>query len=289
MINHRLILTVLCIGSFLYGEQEPEKVFLKKYSKHSYIERRKNYATNEKHQSKRHVSTFVTRFARDVFLLHKNLCTWDTLKVAAAIVPTTLIAHHFDDKIQASFYDKHHHKNTNQLPHWTREFARHITGPTIGLLALQGFLSKNDDFRLTSHIMLIGVPILVFMNQFIKKMNFEICYRPWHEQFSCVKRSLGGFPSGHLSHAVYLAVLYGVRHGYKFALPLGCMSTFIAATFLSCNRHYLSQLIAGVGFGAVYGLAASKVVDYKLTHDIDIEIQAHYDNDGPSVTVAWRF
>lgn len=258
------------------------------WGKKEHVKKRNLFAKNNKTPSK-YISQFVTRFARDIYLLHKNLIDWNTFKVAAAIVPATLIAHHYDEKIQCTFYDKHHHKNINQMPHWTRELARHITGPTIGLLAIQGFLSKNDDFRFTSQIMLIGVPILVFMNQFIKKMNFEMCYRPWHEQFSCVKRSLGGFPSGHLSHAVYLTVLYGVRHGYQFALPLGCMSTFIGVTFLSCNRHYLSQLIAGIGFGAVYGLAASKVVDYKLKHDVDITINPQFEDGKPSLNITWNF
>lgn len=261
---------------------------IQKWSKKEYIKKR-SLIGKSKHTPSKYLSQFVTTFVRDVYLLHKNLINWDTLKVAAAIVPATLIAHHYDEKIQCSFYDKHYHKNINQMPNWTRELARHITGPTIGLLAIQGFLSKNDDFRFTNQIMLIGVPILVFMNQFIKKMNFEMCYRPWHEQFSCVKRSLGGFPSGHLSHAVYLAVLYGTRHGYKFALPLGLMSTFIGITFLSCNRHYLSQLIAGVGFGAVYGLAASKVVDYKLTYDISINIQPNPKHYTPSISVTYAF
>ncbi|RTL07043.1 phosphatase PAP2 family protein [Candidatus Dependentiae bacterium] len=259
-----------------------------KWSKKEQVKKRNAFAKNRQTPSK-YVSEFVTTFARDIYLLHKNLIDWDTLKVAAAIVPATLIAHHYDEKIQCTFYDKNHHKNIHQMPHWTRELARHITGPVIGLFAIQGFLSKNDDFRFTNQIMLIGVPILVFMNQFIKKMNFEMCYRPWHEQFSSVKRSLGGFPSGHLSHAVYLTVLYGVRHGYRFALPLGLMSTFIGATFLSCNRHYLSQLIAGVGFGAVYGLAAGKVVDYKLKHNIDIMIQPQFAGGKPSLSITWKF
>lgn len=289
MIRYRATALIMYIGS-LYCNDTLNIVSPPKSRSHkSYIKRRNDAALKKPHT--RYVSEFVTTFARNVYLLHRNLIDWDTLKVAAGIVPATLIAHHFDDKIQCTFYDKNNHKNINQMPHWTRELARHITGPTIGLLAIQGFLSNNDDFRLTNQIMLIGVPILVFMNQFIKKMNFEMCYRPWHEQFSCVKRSLGGFPSGHLSHAVYLAVLYGVRHGYKFALSLGCMSVFIATTFLSCNRHYLSQLIAGVGFGTVYGLSASKVVDFNLKHNQDIKIEGHYDSktQTPSLTISWRF
>ena len=69
------------------------------------------------------------------------------------------------------------------------------------------------------------------------------------------------------------------------------MSVFIATTFLSCNRHYLSQLIAGVGFGAVYALSASKVVDFNLKHNKDIKIEGHYDSktQTPSLTISWRF
>ena len=55
-------------------------------------------------------------------------------------------------------------------------------------------------------------------------------------------------------------VLYGMRFGYQFAVPLGAVTAFVGTTFLACNRHYFSQLIAGAGFGAIYALAANKVI-----------------------------
>src|SRR3546814_2989372 len=44
---------------------------------------------------------------------------------------------------------------------------------------------------------------------------------------------------------IYMTVLYGLRYGVKAAAPIGIFGTFLGVTFLNCNRHYLSQLVAG--------------------------------------------
>lgn len=253
----------------------------------NYIVRRIEAAKRQRESKTNYVSRFITTTAQNIFLLHKNLFHLDTLKVAAPIIPAVLTSYYFDNKIQSHFYDPIHHKNIHQTPFWLHRAAQHATGPTIAFLFLQGLFSTDKDLKYTSHIMLIGVPILNFMNQFIKKLDLDICRRPWHEDFSRHKRSLGGFPSGHLSHATYLAVLYGVRHGYKYALPLSCMSCFIGTVFLVNNRHYLSQLCAGIGFGAAYGLAASKVVDYHLEESVTIQPQ--YSDNQMGLKVSWQF
>ena len=278
----RLCKTSMCICGFI--------CFYFPYSfcsKKDYVMARNNYAQLQREHKTNYASRFVTELVQDVFLLHKNLFHSDSLKVVAPVLPTVLGTYCYDKKIQSYFYDPRCHKNINQFPRWTRELTRYITLPIIALFGIQGLLSRDDDLFYTAKIMLAGVPILVFMNQLIKKMNVEICYRPWHEDFSYEKRSLGGFPSGHLSHATYLAVLYGVRHGYRYALPLGCMSMFIGAVFLSCNRHYLSQLCAGVGFGALYGLAATKVVDYRLSGSITVAPAV--DNNSVGINLSWQF
>src|SRR5580692_13182516 len=91
-----LILTFCC----LYGQADTVKKVAVPYSKREYVNRRRMATLqHDKNKEGRYVSQFVTRFARDVFLLHRYLFDWDTAKVAAVIVPTVLIAHHFDDKI----------------------------------------------------------------------------------------------------------------------------------------------------------------------------------------------
>ena len=50
----------------------------------------------------------------------------------------------------------------------------------------------------------------------------------------------------------------------KFAIPLSILSAYVGATFVVCNRHYASQIAAGAGLGALYAVAASRVIDNKL-------------------------
>ena len=70
-----------------------------------------------------------------------------------------------------------------------------------------------------------------------------------------------------------MAVLYGMRYGVKAGFPLGLTAAMVGATFLSCNRHYLSQLIAGVGLGAMYAFAANKLIDSKLSGDYYVKMK----------------
>ena len=67
-----------------------------------------------------------------------------------------------------------------------------------------------------------------------------------------------------MANVVYMATLFGMRHGPAWGIPLGLFASFVFADFLNCNRHYLSQLVAGAGLGVIFAVAASKVVDKKL-------------------------
>jgi len=122
----------------------------------------------------------------------------------------------------------------------------------------------------------------------IKKFKFDACLRPWNGKFDKNERSYGGLPSGHVAEATYTAVLYGMRFGYQLAVPLGAVTAFVGVTFLACNRHYFSQLIAGVGFGAMYALAANKVVDSRLQKDLSLAMSVN-EQGGPSFGISYRF
>jgi membrane-associated phospholipid phosphatase len=285
------ILCLLVINSIMSASDQDNlsaKSNVSFWSQRAYIQRRNDAAQKDCKNGKLRFSGVIKRCGRDFALLHKNLFSWDTLKVAAVIVPSVAVAYKFDHKIHKNFYDVQHHKNVRQPPKWTRELARFITAPIIAGLGSQAFLSNDKEMRATSQVMLLGIPILIYVNELVRFLKFDICYRPWNGNFSSVKRTPGGFPSGHVSKSMYLAVLYGMRYGPKYAFPLGAMTAFIGTAFLAGNRHYLSQLIAGVGLGAIYGLAASKVVDYKLTHDCQLGFGVD-PQGGPNLSISWRF
>lgn len=253
------------------------------YSQYAYKQRRKNAFEHSTRASK-----VVTSILSDMIMLQRYLFTWDTVKLLAVIVPSVLATRQCDDKIHSNFYDHECHKNKNQVPGWVCELARVINGPIIALLGIEAFLSKDEDFRLTCQAMLVGVPFLIYVNQAIKKLRCDMSLRPWNGNFSCEERVSGGFPSGHVSKATYLAVLYGVRYGPKFAIPLSLLAAFTGTVFVISNRHYASQIVAGIGFGAAYALAADKLVSSKLTKNVafDVSINKY---GGPAVAVSYNF
>jgi hypothetical protein len=208
----------------------------------------------------------------DIAMLHRYLITWDSFKVIVAFFPPFIAARMVDEKLQNSFYDHHHHKNRNQLPKWCHGFSAKLIGVPAALIGTQAFLSRDCELATTARMLLVGLPFVTFGKDLIKKMRFQASLRPWHEDYSCEERSGGGFPSGHMAEATYTALLFGMRYGPKYAIPLGLISGAVGITFLTCNRHYLSQLVAGAGLGALYAFAAHKVVDDYMPEDLKLTV-----------------
>lgn len=234
------------------------------------------------------VAEFFSTVFSDVFYLNVNLFTWNSFKIVAATFPAFIAARMIDDKLHRCFYDKSCHKNINQLPNWCQGVARAAIGVPIVLLGFDAFFSKIDERRWTSQILLLGIPFVIWTKKLIKLAQFDGCQRPWNEFFDCENRSYGGFPSGHMAQALYMAVLFGTRYGPRMAVPLGLVASFIGVTFVTCNRHYLSQVVAGSVFGTLYALAASKLVDMKLADRVKLRIKV--DEEGRptlSAGISW--
>jgi membrane-associated phospholipid phosphatase len=91
-----------------------------------------------------------------------------------------------------------------------------------------------------------------------------------------------------MAQAMYVTVLYGMRYGPRYSIPLGLMAGFLGATFVSCNRHYTSQIVAGAAFGAMYALAANTLVSAKLTDRVKLGFK--FDAEGsPTFSLAFNF
>ena len=217
--------------------------------------------------------TFIKDLTKDAFLLQRYLFTWKTYKIIVGSFPIFILARMFDTKIQSCFYDPQHHKNVNQLPSWCEKLARFGVGAPIAALGSMAFIAKDPDLRETSRVFLLGMPFVVFGKDVIKNFNAECCLRPWNENFSCVKRSSGGFPSGHMAEITYITVLYGSRFGPKFGIPLGILAAFLGVSFISCNRHYTSQIVAGAALGTIYAYAASSLIDRNLSQNVKLSLK----------------
>ena len=64
------------------------------------------------------------------------------------------------------------------------------------------------------------------------------------------------FPSGHSSGTFATAAVFQRRYGWKAGLPAFGVAAYVAASRLSENKHYLSDVV----FGAAIGLAGGRTV-----------------------------
>ena len=200
----------------------------------------------------------------DAILLHVKLFTVDSVKIITAFTPFYLSARMIDEDVQQNFHDRECHVNINQFPQKCHEIAQKGVGVPMVFLSSLALWAPKENLRMTARMFAIGLPFVHSGKDIIKKLDNNICLRPWHENFSHHKRSTGGFPSGHMANVTYMTALFGMRHGWRWAVPLSLFAAFVFADFLNCNRHYLSQLVAGVGFGLIYAFAAQKVIERRM-------------------------
>lgn len=167
-----------------------------------------------------------------------------------------------DERIQREFYDRKKHENIHQLPPWLSSWGkkgfkqiRHFL-----LLALVWPSSHALSHEANLVLILCTVWMSVFkriLKNLVDSMHIRPALRPPNQAFP---RGMyfGGFPSGHVSQCfVAMLIVYhvwGLTNVMGIALVLQTLLTFVWV--VSANRHYLSQVIAGLALGAIYGFAA---------------------------------
>ncbi len=207
---------------------------------------------------------FIGEVIIDALMLNVHVFSMNTVKIMTGFTPFYLGARMIDEDLQLNFYDAREHKNVNQLPNCCYEMAKCGVAVPIILLSSLTVLGWNEDLRTTARLFLIGLPFVQSGKDIIKQLRFKACLRPWNERFSKKERSPGGFPSGHMANVVFMTALFGMRHGPVWAIPLGLVGTFVLVDFINCNRHYLSQLVAGGCLGLIFAFAANTVIEKKL-------------------------
>lgn len=226
----------------------------------------------------------------DAFQLHTNIFSCDSLKIVFMTVPFFIGSRIVDGHLQDHFFDHKEKKNINGPPKWFKDVAKYSIAPAIVLLGSKAFFSYDREEQITAQVMLTGIPFVFAAKDLIKKLRFKACLRPYHEKFSPEVRCPGGFPSGHIAEITYLATLYGIRYGFSYGFPLGLLAIFVGGTFLSCNRHYLSQMIAGASFGAIYAVAANKVVEDKICYERSMHFDLNFSAEkGVNLSFNMRF
>jgi membrane-associated phospholipid phosphatase len=243
--------------------------------------------------TKKTISSGIKTIAETVMLLHWHLFSFDSFKIISAASPFYCVTRGFDETVQDNFFDHTTKKNKNNPPKWCSQLARFSIAIPIAYFGAQAFLSRDDEFRITCQTFLLGLPFVLIAKDIIKRLKFEANLRPYHEKFSPHKRCGGGFPSGHMAEAVYTTALFGMRFGKRYVVPLSLIAGFLAIMFVSCNRHYLSQVVAGAAFGTLYAFSANKIVDYRLSlkqkEKENYQLHFTYENQKPGVCFAFQF
>lgn len=234
--------------------------------------------------------------AQDMVGINLNLFSFDTFKIFTIVFPFVVAGRMADGCLQSWFYDRKHHKNIRQLDDAFRQFSEHSIVFPVFLAGALSVAAHDEDLKATSRMFFKGLPFVLLISDAIKQWDDffvgEGCLRPWNEHFGRIKRSPGGFPSGHLASCTYAATLFGHRFGAKWAVPLGVLTAVVAISFLNCNRHYLSQIFAGAGVGAIFGIAASRQVDFRLSKQrkARVCVGADFDSQGsPAMKVGISF
>ncbi len=232
---------------------------------------------------------FAPNIFREALELNFNcFCSANSFMLITGIAPAYIAARMIDEDIHSCFYDEQFHKNCCQLPWWCHDVAKIGIGvPIVALGALTVF-GPSDEIRTTGRVFLVGIPFVIFGKEIIKKWSANHCLRPKNGNFCKFKRYYGGFPSGHMAEATYVAVLAGMRFGAKAAIPLSIFSLFVAGAFVNCNRHYLSQIVAGSAFGAMYALAANRVIEHEIDRKFKISLACNYEGS-PALSASYEF
>jgi len=253
------------------------------YSKNVY------YTKKIKKQQYMHkAARFFGEIIVDAVMLHVKLISMRSVHIITGFTPFYLASRMADERIQANFYDKSTHKNIYQLPQKCHDIAHYGIGVPMVFLSSLAVWGWNEDLRTTARIFAIGLPFVHSGKDIIKKLRFKSCLRPWNERFNKKHRSSGGFPSGHMANVVYMTTLFGMRHGPAWGIPLGLFASFVFADFLNCNRHYLSQLVAGGCLGMLFAYAANTVISQKLEARWSVECITT-PCDTTAFKVAYRF
>jgi membrane-associated phospholipid phosphatase len=239
-------------------------------------------------EKKNPIGEFIATIGCEIAGIFTHLFDWDTLKIVALTFPFFVGARLVDDKLHNCFYDFENHRNKHNPPGWCHDFAEwSVAGPMI-FCALEAVLARNDEFRETCRTYFIGMPFVISGKDLIKGLRFDSCLRPWNGKFGCECRASGGFPSGHVAEAVYAAVIFGLRYGPAAAIPFTMLAVGVGTTFITCNRHYLSQLVAGAGLGAMFGLAAHKFINEKMECKYNISLAVN-EQGGPCISFDYKF
>ena len=190
-----------------------------------------------------------------------NLLSWDTFKTGCVTLPLYSAARPLDHKIHKYFYDPVTHKNLHQPPNDFSKIAMNTAAIVIPIVFLRDAFSSDLYHKRRGEIFMTGLLLTWGTKNIFKLARTEGNKRPWHEKYSNECRAYGGNPSGHGALFGYITSFWFAEKGPLVGVPLALATGLGMSLAVASNRHYLSQVILGVGYGVVFGLAAHKTLE----------------------------
>lgn len=229
----------------------------------------------------------IQNFLYDTGVLHYELMSTESLKILALFGPVYIASRHIDDSIHSCFYCPETHKNLRSMDSRMCKFF--VDAPLVicGALGVGMFNPWNTEFALSARVFSSGLLPIWLVKNFFKEVRHVGCLRPRCEFFNRRKVYYGGCPSGHMAYMAYAATFWGLHYGWKWGVPLGLFAVGTFAASINCNRHFVSQLIAGTGLGLAYGIAANKVISCYESNSFACDVVAH--NGAPAVQLSYSF
>lgn len=221
------------------------------------------------------ISKNISKITYDIVNINKNLIKKDTLNILALATPFYLTSLIFDKNISSIFYGKKDHKNVNYLPYYSSylQISNILLSGSI-ICCLSCLLSNDKKFRLTNYELLLGLPLIGISKSLIKLIKWNGSLRPPNQYFIKDKKYYGGFPSGHLTTMSYISTIWIKQYGIKTTSPFLLISGYMFLDYIMQNRHYTSQLIAGITLGSIFGLAVSSLIDDKILSKSNLKLKS---------------
>lgn len=207
-----------------------------------------------------------TEILKDSIEINKNLISKDNLKICLIISPFYFTSLYIDKYINYLFYDKNLNSNIRQitdLKFYNFDISNILLTNSI-LTTTCYVLSNNLKYNIIGTELFLGLFFMGITKNIVKLFKWSKSIRPLNHNFTKKNIYYGGFPSGHLATISYISYIWYNQFGYESSLPLFFTFGYTFFDYLIKNRHYLSQILAGIGLGLIYGNTINKIIKKKL-------------------------
>jgi membrane-associated phospholipid phosphatase len=191
------------------------------------------------------LKALVVKIGGDFKAFPRRKSTWVLLGIGAA---GAALAHPVDDDVNGRLAASNA-ANTFFAPGEWIGSVYVQTGVAVGLYAIGRYILPADGESKTNKVSHLGFDLIqaaVLTQTFVQ--GIKIAVRRDRPTGECC-----AFPSGHSATTFATAAVLERHLGYRAAVPTVLLATYVAASRLHDNRHFLSDVIFGAALGTASG------------------------------------